>query len=242
MGIRSGFRNDGRFLRERPGRRSSTRGPPDRLWPQQDRHPVLGRGVRGHQEPRARGIRQNDIRPRRPRCEAAPGRWPPPVGPLWRSCAYILAGERCPQERRTDYQRLHEHANFQPRGRTRHLPDRVVGPRCERQGSQGYVQGCPGRQHPGWRNEQALGYRAPSRRQVGPSQRRCLVVANEVGGRDGLPAGQPGGRRPRAGPRAAAGRRPAHAGCPTARWQTPSRPCEPPRRWLPPSGRSSSWC
>ena len=35
---------------------------------------------------------------------------------------------------------------------------------------------------------------------------------DEVGGRDGLPAGQPSGRRPRAGPRTAAGRRPAHAG------------------------------
>ena len=35
---------------------------------------------------------------------------------------------------------------------------------------------------------------------------------DEVGGRDGPPAGQPGGRRPRPGPRAAAGRRPTHAG------------------------------
>ena len=78
--------------------------------------PYLGAEYADIREPRARGIRQNDIRPRRPRCEAAPGRWPPPVGPLWRSCAYILAGERCPQERRTDYQRLHEHANFPASG------------------------------------------------------------------------------------------------------------------------------
>ena len=35
---------------------------------------------------------------------------------------------------------------------------------------------------------------------------------DEVGGRDGLPAGQPSRRRSRAGPRGAAGRRPTHAG------------------------------
>ena len=35
---------------------------------------------------------------------------------------------------------------------------------------------------------------------------------DEMGDRHGLPAGQPGGRRPRAGARAAADRRPAHAG------------------------------
>ena len=53
---------------------------------------------------------------------------------------------------------------------------------------------------------------------------------DEVGGRDGPPAGQPGGRRPRAGARA--GSRPSSSTCgyyPTARWRTPSRLCEPPR-------------
>ena len=73
-------------------------------------------------------------------------------------------------------------------------------------------------------------------RAAGAPADRCR---DEVGGRDGPPAGQPGGRRPRAGPRAAAGRRPAHAGA--APRLGGGRPRD--RASLPPpSGRSSSWC
>ena len=73
---------------------------------------------------------------------------------------------------------------------------------------------------------------------AGAAADRCR---DEVGGRDGLPAGQPGGRRPRAGPRAAAGRRPAHAGAtPRLGGGRPRGPCEPPKPRSPPSGRSSS--
>ena len=42
--------------------------------------------------------------------------------------------------------------------------------------------------------------------------RQRIGAVMKWGGGDGLPAGQPGGRRPRAGPRAAAGRCPTHAG------------------------------
>ena len=66
---------------------------------------------------------------------------------------------------------------------------------------------------------------------------------DEVGDRHGLPAGQPGGRRPRAGPRAAAGRRPAHAGAaPRRGGRRPRDRANLPGPRSPPSGRSSSWC
>ena len=49
----------------------------------------------------------------------------------------------------TDHHRLQGTADLQPRRRTRHLPVRRVGPRCELQGGRGFVQRHPGRQHPG---------------------------------------------------------------------------------------------
>ena len=57
--------------------------------PKPDRHSVPGRGVRGHQKPRARGLREGDFQPRRPRREAAPGRRTPAVGPLCGSRAHL---------------------------------------------------------------------------------------------------------------------------------------------------------
>ena len=143
VGTRFELWSRGRLLRQRSGRRSSTRRRSDRPWPQPGRHAVPGRGVRRHREPRARRIRQCDIRPSRPRGESASGRWPPPVGPLWRSGAYILAGPRRRQERRTNRHRLHGHAALQRRRRTRHPSDRNLGPRRERHGGQGAFKGVP---------------------------------------------------------------------------------------------------
>ena len=85
-----------------------------------------------------------------------------------------------------------------------------------------------------------IGHDKPETARRVRQRNRCR---DEVGGRHGLPAGQPGWRRPRAGARAAAGRRPAHAGAaPRLGGGRPRDRASLPGLGPPPSGRSSSWC